>query len=486
MDADDTVKIETIDLSRDQGNPNLYRALTYVIAATSIFVFMCVVYFSRLLRPAVDDYCFAIDSNLGFIGGVSYWWENLNGYAFFIAGSIATVGLPLLHLPWSFASALPFILAAVCISLVVLQIFWAMPDQTKGSQRRFILLVSIPLFAITWWTYLWLPIAWGETGINKSIALGLTHFQSLNGSYVISTCVVTGLVILTWNLTNRKSSRYSYLALIPGLIGGFSGIMMTLTIVVSCFLALAYALTTKTLKEKGQRSYLVMLSISSLAAGAIANLAPGSLSRAEGLSSSAGLSPFSVAQSLSRTFPDSLRDAVDAFTNPGSLGVLLIISTITWFLLQSGITFQSQSALRYAAFFFGVALVASVVTRFSQNFAYYAYWHFTDVRIYAFLALSSFGVFLGVQLNRLDFRAMRVVESGLLIISLALVGGSLLKMGASIIERHARWEIGPAPISDIVVDIEDSTGFPNQCWEKLKELRDHPSRSGDFSMPNVS
>jgi len=382
-----------IDLQPDEGNPNLYRKLIYVIAGASFLIFLSVVYFSRLLRPAVDDYCFAIDSDLGFIGGVLYWWETLNGYAFFIAGSIATVGLPLLHLPWSLASALPFILAAVCISLVGVQIFWGMSDQIGDLRRRATFLFSIPLFAITWWTYLWMPIAWGETGINKSIALGLTHFQALNGSYVITTCVVTGLAILSWNLMINKSPRFSYLAILPGLLGGFSGIMMTLTIVVSSFLVLAYALLTKTLHRKGQRSWLVILSFSSLAAGAVANLAPGSLSRADGVVSNPGLSPFRGAQTLSKTFPDSLRDTVEAFTNPGSLGVLLIISTITWFLIQSGLKIRSQSALRFAALFLGLTLVASAVTRFSQNFAYYAYWHFSDVRIYAFMALLSFGVF---------------------------------------------------------------------------------------------
>jgi hypothetical protein len=163
-----------------EGNEGTYRFLWLSIASSFLLMSLYVMYSSRLLRPGADDYCLGVEADRGIIGAAMYWWDTSSGYLFNYFGGILLVGLPVLHAPWFIASLIPFIAAALCIAIVGWQIVaYAKLGGRKPSVIESLLL--LPLFATTWWLFLWLPVTWGQDGINQWMGIGLTHFQTLNG-----------------------------------------------------------------------------------------------------------------------------------------------------------------------------------------------------------------------------------------------------------------------------------------------------------------
>ena len=124
--------------------------LAFISVATTIFIF--VAYSARQLRPAADDYCFAVDSHAGVVGGALYWLENLSGFFTSIFLGMPFVGWPLLNLPCGIGSMVPFLLVAVLIGVLVAGLM-----RLSSKRWSWVLILTVPGVAVAWWTYLWLP-----------------------------------------------------------------------------------------------------------------------------------------------------------------------------------------------------------------------------------------------------------------------------------------------------------------------------------------
>ena len=81
--------------------------------------YLGVVWFSRFLRPSADDYCAGAVAQLGVFGAPLALWNTWAGFLFRNLIENILMGLPLLYLPWSFASSISFLISAIGLGLVV-------------------------------------------------------------------------------------------------------------------------------------------------------------------------------------------------------------------------------------------------------------------------------------------------------------------------------------------------------------------------------
>ena len=70
---------------------------------------------ARKLRPVGYDYAIAVTASKGLFGGTLDYWEIWSGDVTQVFSNILLVGTPLVHAPWSLASAVPFAAAALAV-----------------------------------------------------------------------------------------------------------------------------------------------------------------------------------------------------------------------------------------------------------------------------------------------------------------------------------------------------------------------------------
>ena len=431
--------------------------------------------FSRLLRPAADDYCLAVFANRGILGGISYWWEYLNGYVASGFSGLLLVGYPLLLLPWSLVSALPFWAAAMIMALAGIQVI-----------RYSIVVVAIPkmlLFSvfpaalvISWWAFLWWPISWGEFGLATSFALGFTHFQSLNGTYVVQTALFVTFTLLLWFHAKDRPVPYAILFVLPGVIAGFAGITLAITVAISGLLILSYWKLTGIMKQGHRRLAVFVLSASSLVSGLLSHTSPGARTRAVTAQVDLEFSHERVATVIRGTFPKFIQDLFDAYIHPGSIAVVLILGLAVFLLKGTGTRLSRQRVLGLTAVLFTTSLVASLVSRIGENFFPNEFWHFANLRIFAFFTTVNLGILIGMTVRGPRKRSSQLFAvTGSAIIFLVTVA-ALLEMTNSIVNRSIEWTLGPAPILGVISDIETADGWQRSCWISLGQLRELPHR----------
>jgi len=419
------------NVTEQNGNGRIYRILWRSIASSFSLMVLYVMYSSRLFRPGVDDYCLGVEADRGIIGAAMFWWDTSSGYLFNHLGGILLVGLPVLHTPWFIASAIPFVVASLCVAIIG----WQIVTYTNSGGRKLSIIelaLILPLLAATWWLFLWSPVTWGQDGINRWMGIGLTHFQTLNGGYVFQITVVIGLSLLTWNLIDRKSAKFAFLAVLPGVLVGFSGIMLALTIALSGFLFLSMGIPTGAIKSNSYRLAIALGSVTALLGGIISHLAAGSRARAEVLGSDFGLSPRRLAEIFRSIFPSSLKDIFEAFVNPGTFGAIVLLALVGFLLTKSGVILS------------GKTLRSLVAHRKAPTLT-------LAIPITLFVIVTTAGV--------------------------------LLQMTISMSERNLTWESGSAPIPGIVSDTENIEGMEMGCWRELAKLRELPSLGGLLESP---
>ncbi len=439
-----------------------------------LVLFAYVALSSRLLRPAADDYCLAVDSHLGVIGGTLYWLENLSGYFTSLMGAMALVGWPVLNLPWGAGSAVAFLVAALMVGLAGGVLLWASLDRT--SKRKWLIaLGSVPVIAVAWWSFLWFPQIHQADGLSRSMALILTHWQTNNGVYVFQTSWILIAFVILWYLKPQRPWAVS-LFLPLGLAAGFAGAALVATVVTACVVALAYLLIVQPKSDRYSKRALSLMAAATAVSGLAAQMMPGSLARQQAIGSPPELSARWLAEFINAALPSGLLPWLQSLTHVGAAAILVFGMATGWWAKRVGAPLSSRKLMGLGFALIGVSLSASLSARITELFAYSAYWHFIPTWEITFLALWALGVGVGVRAAAVDYQWAPALALTGFALTLLVAVGSILDMTTSMAEREARWAAGGAPAIGGLADIEDPDGMVIGCWKNLALLRAVPER----------
>ena len=451
-----------------------FRSVGALVYGAFVMLFAYVAFSSRLLRPAADDYCLAVDAHLGVVGGAIYWFDNLSGYFTSLIGAMALVGWPVLNLPWGVGSAVAFLVAAITVGVAGGIILWS--SVTRCIKGKFLVaLAAIPIVAVAWWSYLWFPQVHQAHGLPRTMALILTHWQTNNGVYVFQTGWILGAAIVLWHLKSQRP--WAVWGFVPlGIAAGFGGAALVATIVSSCLVSLIYIFVLRPETPRSSKQALALLSCATLLAGSLAQLAPGSLARQQAIGSPPEPSVRWAAEFIHAALPSGVLPWMQSFSHVGAAAVLVLGVATGWWMKRLGVSLSSRRLLGFGLLLLGVSLVASLSARITQLFAYSADWHFIPTWELTFLGLGALGTSAGVRIAHFGYEWTPALMTTALLLSVLVAIGSVLDMTTSMAEREARWAQGGATVLGGLADIEDRNGMVIGCWKNLALLRPVPDR----------
>lgn len=446
-----------------------------LVSALGVVVLAYVAWMARLLRPIADDYCFGSVSGRGFGGSIWFWWMQWSGELVGVVTNTVLVGLPLAHLPWWAASSTALIAAAGAVLLLALTLFSVLSSNSCSSAKlRTIGYVTLAVLVVplSWWSFWWVPAVLdseGPSGDVSALAGALTHWQNLNGGYV----VVTALGFMTyvgviWGLRPRGSLGFAA-SVFVGLVTGLSGALY----VASAFVTLSIIWTLLWLVVHRIRRYVWVMHGGFLL-GAIGGFilwasSPGGRLRAA--AQSVGLPP--IRELWQWTFPAGLANWFEFVWNPGGAVALLLVATTCALLVRAGWSVQSDRALALAGGLLCWSLVYSILSRVVESGVYQAYWHRIPTGIAVFAAELCLAVAFGNWVAR-SSRLLMVGAAAVLLVSAPMSVLAIGWMTASMQSRVVAWDAGPAPLPRLA-DIEDGSGWV-KCWADLGKFRDIPDR----------
>ena len=473
---DSAVDVSVQRIGHSRISSNLVQLLRLGISGVAVSMVAFVIWTSRLLRPIADDYGIAVAANAGLIGSITGFWQSWSGAVTSTLSLTLFVGLPLRHLPWSVASAIPFLSSAILMAAVGIWLLAPLlPEQNRGDKAG-TYLVSFAALLATWWGYWWLPahLNPGES-TDFAIALGATHWQSVLAGYVIpmSPLVWAWLYLWTKRVSNLGLSTVIHFSL--GLLAGFGSAVFAASSVV---MILALGLLTVVRRGPLLRSQgfsLISTTVGVVIGALASHFSPGSQYRAS-LFSGPEDSPNVLLLLIPEALSSGVSDWVDAISRPAAFMVVVVIGGTTFALSQGQQSLGVRPLLGISVGLLGFSLVSFIVNRASELFVYEAFWHLTGPRAIAWIGLIALAVALGNYLSRFKQSALSTLAIVLsTFIGLYFLIASLDFMCRQIIDRSEPWELGPAPVYDIS-DIDDPHGWVLTSWLELRELRDAPER----------
>ena len=384
------------------------------------------------------------------------------------ASNTVFVGLPLVHLPWPLASAVPFVTAVLSSSLAVALVVWAV---SRGRHLSTILVMSA-VAPMAWWSYWWLPVTLDPAGTGDPLKLAraVTFWQSINSGYVIPMMlIVAAYVVLTSGRRLPRGVRPSGLVVL-GLAIGFTGPVLSVTVLL-VFVVLgglnwlgARNINAAVLRANG------ILALALVVGAGVSYLAPGTKA---GIDSQGSGAPSSISALVQSVFPSALTQWFDLVVNWGSLAVLVLFATASVFVARGGTQISAHLAANMAARFLLLALVMSIANRSAEPFVYQAYWHRVPIAVFVFLSMVAAGTAIGMAIHQKE-RAFQIVVVAGVLAALPMTVLASGTMAAEVQKRHQSWISGAAPFTSIG-DIEDGSGWL-KCWLDLGQFRDIPDR----------
>jgi len=440
---------------------------------------------SQYLRPSGDDYCFGeVVANYGLYGGVVHWWNTWSGFLYMMFSGNLFVGLPLAFLPIEVASAAPFLAAAFGMAATFLFM------QKRSSDHNFFNLFLVLIIIFCWWTFLWAsPLLRPRNYLLIQFANGLTHWQTLNGQYILVLEVLllgfASIHLLFLRNLLSFASRAIWTALL-GILAGSVGTTLSLSILIVSIIAIFFGLTPLIFPRlralcrggvsKINMQFFGILFTFTLLSMLICHLAaPGTFIRAQAINPNYSLSIDRILHVTSVTLFDGFRAWRQQSFNYGTLIVLALVSG-AYFLGHKACWISShRNSFKWTALFLTCfALLQCFINRLSEEFTYQAYWHYTSALVCTFLSVSFFGAYLGSRLAAMNIKYLvKIIFIIIFIISVGLGITANLLMVKVIHERHVIWSVGPAPLEGIS-DIDGPSGWQMDCWKKLNSSWDNP------------
>jgi len=453
--------------------PGFAKFFTLTIVLVTI---LAVVFASHKLRPGSDDYCFGwISAQYGLIGGVVHWWNIWNGYVFSMFMGNLLVGLPLAHLSFGAASAIPFLFTSLLLGISVI----ALAPKVFATAFEQILALCLAIFL--WWVFLWAPESFGlalvknppiATNENILMAQGLAHWQTLNGIYVCVILFVLSAWGFLWNRAQQSNLLLYGAFFLLGLVTGLANITLAVSVVA---FALFTWLVSRFFQTSISRARLIQC-ICFLSAVLISMLlshflSPGAQLRKEMLGSSFQMSAFGIVNLVYFVSSFSFKLWFLSYFNVGALLTLLITASYA-FICPGFISAEQVEKIVKLSVGLGIfALIQILVNRLSEAFVYVAYWHYVSALTCIFISLLFLGLAIGRSLRtKVDSRAYQMLAAACLISGLLVGLSTAIFMVEAIYLRETSWALGAAP-TEGVTDIEDPKGWQMNCWNHLNELR---------------
>jgi hypothetical protein len=456
-----------------------HRILFWLLLAMASTTFLWVVASSSDLRPSGDDYCFAhLVAKSGIFGGVIEWWKTWTGFASAMLLGNILVGFPLAYCSFSVASSIPFGIAALTVALSCLFILGRRHYDGIGA----ILFVIVVICA--WWGYLWLPYRLHTANDNMGMmAIGLTHWQTINGTYVVQTSLLVMLSAAFARVLSTCPRWALILSVVMGLEAGFGGPALALSAMITVGLIAFFHLRRKNLKTAHIISLSVFVAVCALAALTSVKLSPGSLYRSSVLSSMASPSSGSVWEIVRFTVIVPLKIWFLTFVNIGAVSSSLIVLTTSMLISKRREGVRRDTACLIASAYLCVfSLIQCLVNRLSEYFTYSGYWHYASAQLCSFLSIILFSVWLAESIPPLLVRRPVSLLFAFLIIG-AFAGNflALREMVESMSDRRKAWHVGPSSLPGLS-DIEDGAGWQMGCWKALETYRQKMDPAG-FRLP---
>lgn len=436
------------------------------------------------LRPTSDDYCFGAFSAAGSIGGVVRWWNNWSSNLFPLLIENILVGLPLLHLPWQVGSAIPFLLTAFGISVAVIFI---VPNNLIYIPKLFI----IVLMPFSWWTFLWANELMGgmTSDEGRSLAYGLTHWQTLNGAYIIPILILFCVWSEIWTRTNQVTFRVLLAAIFLGLLGGLSVTTLALALIVLCGLVPISSWIFR-IGVSSQRivlwwvlffTILLSLVISSL-------LSPGNHIRMVELETNIDITWERVHYLRFAVIPNAITLWVKFYLSWSSFVIFILFFSLHWINIivnnanascEQKIHFDYEWYFDAALIMAGFSLLQLMLIMVAEDFAYPAYWHYSSPLICIFLSIFFAGSCCGIKMALMNRLNLIYFCIPFLLLAILIGFVSNFNMINSISERVMRWSKGAAPISQLGFGDVENADYIGICWERLNNARSEETRRGN-------
>lgn len=432
-----------------------------------------VVWTSRNLRPIADDYSLGVNAVGGLFHSLVLWWQTWSGDLTGMFFNIVFVGVPLQVLPWTMASAVPFLFSVILVSAFVL---WLLSRDMKlqGSTfSKFHFLIALPVVMVMWWAFWWIGTVTTDTDQNVNLLpRGLTFWQNLNAGYVITMVALIWL----WLALERARSKFFptflfglYLAL--GFFTGMAGPVFAISSLLFIFILIAamWISNNAFLQRQVGRWGVAVLGL--LTGFFVARFSPGNQIRSELLMSPDFNADLGI--QIVMAIPQGFMDWWDSIAEIGTISTALFVASISYAIGLMKVTLNTGYLARYGLAFIVFALVLAVMNRISELFAYPAWWHLIPIKMTVWLSVICFAAAIGM----LAAQHVPKGRSFLLLTSLfisstlmVLIGASILQMTVEVNSRVSTWNMGPAPLPGIG-DIEDPDGWISIAWRSLNEQR---------------
>lgn len=448
-----------------------------VLSVAALIISLYVMWSARLLRPANDDYGLAHSMDRGLLPSVWHWWSSWTGDLTTTFSNLLFVGLPVLHLPWSVASALTFMAAAASAASVLWWITFFGSSSCESVSRLIRLTVLMtPVSLIAWWGFWWVSASFSAEGDDPAlIAVGVSMWQNLNAAYVI----VPLLIVVAWLIMEKRrrtaGPTMPFLYLLIGLVAGLAGPVFAASAVIMIgTIAVGSWLRTQTAPTN--RGTLWLMALIGTALGAlVSHFSPGSQARKLALPDPQ-INQELLFRLASDGIPGGLRDWWSAISSPGAVTVVVVFLGVSLLMSLQGWSPRVGYLINLGIGLLGFSLVMSWMNRMSEPFAYEAYWHLIAPRTMVWLALATLAIGIGCWLGSPE---RSVVTTPLTVLASAVgivvIAASLVSFGSQVQARYVQWESGPAPWAGAISDIE--VPWIRAAWEQLIMVRDGPPRS---------
>lgn len=440
---------------------------------------MYVVWTSRNLRPIADDYLLGATSQAGLMGAVVHWWSEWTGDLTTTLSNIVLVGLPLVHLPWSIASALPFLFTAL---LVALFMSWLLVDSQAASDRSargswLVVARSMPVLMLMWWGFWWISAVYESQETDTFLlARSLTHWQNLNAAYVVtSTTLVWTLVSLEMRSRCNRGWLLTVAYLGWGLLVGLNGPTFAISMI-GVFLVgfFAYLLIgSSSFRLRGPRWLAAIVGISG---GALySHYSPGSQSRKLQLANPEITVNFLVVD-MNNAVQAGFQTWWSVFALPSTWVIVFVLVSFAILLRASGFRARGGALLALSFTFLVFSLLLAIAGKVSDLFSYVAFWHILASRLMAWFALCLAGLGVGTAVAaRFPPRIVNPLAGTTAVFGICLAGSALLTMVQDVNQRVVQWEVGPAAMKGMG-DIDNPAGWQREAYADLRAIRGGPER----------
>lgn len=462
-------------MSSDSRSPRFEKVrIVYVFLvcwACSLALF--VLWSSRHLRPAADDYSFGQTAERGPLAAMGIWWNVWSGDMSSIFANVVLVGWPLQALPWSLGSSIPFIASGLMVAILLTSIVRA-SVVGRFSNSIFRVFTTIPFFLLAWWSFRWINRILNPDNLQfEAEASATTFWQNVNTGYVFMQSLIIWLLFVIYVRSKKyEDSKWNFaIFFLAGVLVGFSGAVIVVSILIYLMLLPIGAwLDGKRLTTRNLSLWSTFI-LAMASSAVVSNSSPGSQRRSTFLPD-VEVNPDTISILMQTVIP-SLMDWWKALFNQGMLATIVMVLVIAIMLVWCGYEFKSEFLQKIAMRVIVFSLISSIVVGFSEVFSYVAYWHRIGVHLILWIGVVLLAVSHSSHLTKLRPNLSQIVFVSTLVMTLSTM--AVFRMSGEISERYERWQVGPAPMTH-VTDIEDINGWQRACYLKIIMQRGGPDR----------